>query len=55
MTLADLLTAYNISMAELSRRYGIPYRTVQDWAAGKHAAPDYVLNLLARALEADRK
>ena len=55
MTLTDLLTTYSVTMAEISRRYGIPYRTLQDWAAGKHTAPSYVLNLLARCLEADCK
>lgn len=54
MTLTDLLTTYAVTMAELSRRYGIPYRTLQDWASGKHTAPAYVLTLLARCLEADR-
>ena len=26
--------------------YGIPYRTVQDWEAGKRELPDYLLRLI---------
>ena len=55
MTLTDLLTKYAVTMAELSRRYGIPVRTLEDWKAGRRKAPEYVLNLLARCLEADKK
>lgn len=44
----------NMSRAEFSRRYGIPVRTLEDWDAGKSTAPDYVINLLARAVYEDR-
>lgn len=39
---------------EFSRKYGIPVRTLEDWDAGKNTPPDYVINLLARALYEDK-
>jgi putative transcriptional regulator len=36
-------------------KYGIPYRTVQDWELGNRRAPDYVLDLLERAVQMDAK
>lgn len=39
--------------AEFARKYNIPYRTLQDWEAGKAAAPEYVLDLLERAVRQD--
>lgn len=39
---------------EFSKKYGIPVRTLEDWDAGKNTPPDYVINLLARALYEDR-
>lgn len=55
MTINDILTKYGLSMAEINRRYGIPYRTLQNWKEGKREAPDYVLNLLDKCLQFDNK
>lgn len=41
------------SRAEFSRRYGIPLRTLENWDAGLNIPPDYVLNLLERAVKQD--
>ena len=35
-----------VSRAEFSRRYGIPVRTLQDWALGNRSAPEYVKLLI---------
>lgn len=35
--------------------FGIPYRTVCDWEAGKRHMPDYVLNLMEYKAEMDKK
>ena len=40
-----------LSIAEASRRFCIPYRTVQDWFAGLHACPAYLRLLLAESLQ----
>ena len=53
--ITDILNKYNLSMIELSRKLNIPYRTIQDWKAGKRQAPEYVLNLIDKCLEYERK
>ena len=54
MTINDILTKYGLTMTEISRRYNIPYRTLQNWKEGKREAPDYVLTLLDKALESEK-
>ena len=51
MTIKELCETYGITQIELHRRYGIPYRTVQDWYAGRRTPPDYVVNMLAELLK----
>ena len=46
MKFADMLVAYDISMTELSSRYGIPYRTLQGWKDDSRKPPEYVLELI---------
>ena len=40
-----------LSLRALSQRYGIPYRTIQDWALGRRTPPPYVLRLLEEAIK----
>ena len=42
-----------VSRAEFSRRYHIPVRTLEDWDAGKKTPPQYVVELLERAVRED--
>ena len=42
-----------ISRAEFSRRYGIPTRTLEAWEFGDREAPEYVIDLLGRAVYSD--
>lgn len=46
----DLCFAYGISQAELSRRFNIPLRTVEDWCAGRRTPPPYVTTMLDKLL-----
>lgn len=41
------------TMMDISVRYGIPYRTVQEWCAGRRHPADYVVRLLAYAMSSD--
>lgn len=34
--------------------YGIPYRTVQDWEAGKRKMPSYVLRMMKYVAEKEQ-
>jgi len=51
--LAALRKALGLSRAELSREYGIPIRTLENWDAGVADPPKYVLDLIAFALLSD--
>lgn len=45
----DLIKLHGGSMAEFARDYGIPYRTVQDWASTSkfhHEPPQYLMRLI---------
>lgn len=47
----QLLADHGISQTELSRRFDIPLRTVQDWCAGRRTPPPYVVTMLTKLLE----
>ena len=46
----SLAAEAGLSLMALARRFKIPYRTVQDWAAGKRTPPDYVLRMIREIL-----
>ena len=52
MTINDILREHGLSQTELSRRLGIPLRTVQDWAGERRTPSDWILNLIQTALSA---
>ena len=54
-TIKDICTEYNITQTELSNRFGIPWRTVQDWYAGRRTPPDYVVNMIIEIIERERQ
>lgn len=54
MTFHELLTEYNLSMAELHRRFGIPKRTMENWKAGINTPPDWAMNLLQIAIDSQQ-
>ena len=53
MTIAEMRERLNVSRAEFSRRYNIPIRTLENWESGKSKCPDYVRQLLERAVLED--
>ena len=54
-TIKDICIEYNITQTELSNRFGIPWRTVQDWYAGRRTPPDYVVNMIIEIIERERQ
>lgn len=50
-----LASAAGLSLMALARRFEIPYRTVQDWAAGRRTPPDYVLRMIREILGVDAR
>ena len=55
MTTKEMREYLNVSRAEFSRRYNIPVRTLENWESGKSQCPDYVGQLLERAVKEDAK
>lgn len=44
-----------MTQKEFANYFGIPYRTVQDWFAGRRKMPEYVLRLMLYKLEIEKK
>jgi putative transcriptional regulator len=44
-----------MTQEQFSDAYGIPVRTLQQWEAGRRNPPEYVVNLLERAVKEDGK
>ena len=48
-----LLAEAGLSQSECARRFGIPLRTVQNWASGQRVCPDYTLNMMRQLVALD--
>ena len=53
MNITEMRNYIGVSRAEFSRRYNIPLRTLENWESGKSKCPDYVRQLLERAVLED--
>lgn len=53
MNITEMRNYIGVSRAEFSRRYNIPIRTLENWESGKSKCPDYVKQLLERAVLED--
>ena len=42
---------FNLTQRALSEQFGIPLRTVEDWSAGRHKCPEYVIRMIRLILE----
>lgn len=54
-TIKELCTEYGLSQTALAKRFGIPLRTVQNWAGGQRSAPDYVVKMMDELLQYDKE
>lgn len=50
MTIKEMLERTGWTMRQFAEYLGAPYRTVQNWVAGREC-PDYVANLIRYKLE----
>lgn len=55
MTIKEICEKYGITQTVLAKRFGIPLRTVQNWAGGQRSAPDYVIRMMVELLEHDKE
>lgn len=51
MTIKEAREKAGISRAEMSRRFEIPLRTLEDWETEKRTPPPYVAKLIIEKLE----
>lgn len=51
----ELIKKSGMKMTEFSKYFNIPYRTVQDWKAGKYVPPVYLLELIEYKLKNEKK
>lgn len=49
-TIKELCDKYNLKQIELSRRFEIPIRTVQDWYREVRTPPEYVVRMIEKLL-----
>lgn len=54
MTIKELCEKYGYTQTALAKRFGIPLRTVQNWAGGQRSAPDYVVTMMIEILENEK-
>lgn len=50
MTFQELRELSSMNMTQFAKYFGIPYRTVQDWNAGRSNCPPYLIDLMAYKL-----
>lgn len=50
-----LMAEYGLTIKALSDRFGIPYRTVQNWHSGANKCPEYTANMIKIILEYDKQ
>lgn len=53
MNIKDLRMKLGDTQSEFAKRYGIPFRTVQNWEAGIRKPPAYVWNMLKHCVSDD--
>ena len=51
----ELCEQYKLTQVNLAQRFGIPYRTVQDWYAGRRQPPNYTVRMIRTILEYEQK
>lgn len=54
MTIKDICEKYNLGQTALTKRFGIPLRTVQAWYLGERTPPEYVVNMMVEILESSK-
>lgn len=53
MIIRDLRRKLGDTQSEFAARYGIPFRTIQNWEAGVRTPPAYILDLLEHRVKED--
>lgn len=54
MTIQEFIKTSGMTHKQLSERFGIPKRTIENWSSGVRKCPDYVVRMMAELLEKDK-
>lgn len=58
MNIKELMNKYGLTMKDISDRFNIPYRTIQNWCANsgnnKRKCPEYVIEMMDQILRNDQ-
>ena len=55
MTVKEMRDMLGLSRAEFSRKYKIPIRSLENWESSTNKPPEYLIELLERAIVEDKK
>lgn len=50
MTIQEFIKSSGMTHKQLSERFGIPKRTIEDWSRGARKCPDYVVGMMQELL-----
>lgn len=53
MIIREMRAQLGDTQSEFAARYGIPFRTIQNWEAGTRKPPEYMINLLEQRIRDD--
>lgn len=55
MTIQQLRKSTGMSQSKFSSSFGIPTSTLQDWEHGRRTPPPYIIRMMERILELEKK
>lgn len=51
ISIHTIMNRFNLTIKEVSEQFGIPYRTVQNWAGGVSVPSNYILIMMYNLLD----
>ena len=55
MDIQEFIKSSSMTHKQLSERFGIPKRTIEDWSRGVRKCPEYVVKMMIELLEKDKE
>lgn len=55
VSIKEICTVYNINQSELSRKFNIPLRTIQNWYSGSRIPPCYVVEMMQKIFDFEKE
>lgn len=55
MTFLELREKHPMPLTRLGERFGIPYRTLQNWRSGDRDCPPYIITMMDELLTIDEQ